>query len=72
MEMRNAFRRSPSPHPLDEQEHHNKNEKTVYTEEQGKLDTPLMEKVYLTQKRGRNNPQETKEGTLEEGFQAGV
>ena len=29
---------------------------TVYTEEQGKLDTPLMEKVYLTQKRGRNNP----------------
>ena len=27
MEMRNAFRRSPSPHPLDEQEHQNKNEK---------------------------------------------
>ena len=56
MEVRNAFRRSPSPHPLGEQEHHNKNEKTVYTEKQGKLDTPLMEKVYLTQKRGCNNP----------------
>ena len=29
---------------------------TVYTEEQGKLDNPLMEKVYLTQEQGHNNP----------------